>query len=119
MSQPTHQLDYAGPNTRNPAISAMAVLSMLLSIVEMPCVSGPIAKGLHLVDHLSFATCWLLLISPAIVLAVIALMRIKQSEGKLTGEEYCYFAFTFSGLWIALLAVGWWLFHDLAIGPRN
>ena len=107
------------PRKVAPQTSALAVLSMLAAICACPCTSVVLFARLQRFFHLNidlpvlgFNALTLL----ALLLAIMALVRIKRSNKSLQGEEYCYFAFSFCGVWIVLAIIMSYVFNSIQFG---
>ena len=114
-------LEYAS-GTRESRLSRLAVLTMLLSILSCPCLLGWLR---HLLESwrlpIPLPPIAAVVSAPVFVIAValLAWHRIFKSRGRLDGKEYCYFALTFSCLWLVVFSVGWLMVRNMRLGPRD
>jgi hypothetical protein len=101
-------LDYARPDSLNPRTSKLAVASMLAALADCPCVVAFIIQPLLIGSQLPWLTAWAISLLLIFVVALVALARIRRSNGMLQGVEYCNFAFCFCGCWTAMAIGAWW-----------
>jgi ABC-type sulfate transport system permease component len=102
--------------------SRLAVLSMLLSVLSCPCLTGWVVNEVRSRLRVPLpTTIELAFVAPlaVVLIAVAALRQIRASNGRLKGRDYAYFALTFCGLWLLTATCVWAAFRDFQLGPRD
>jgi len=119
MNEP---LDYADPRIKAPRTSALAVLSVVISVLACPFLSSVALAEAR--DRFGFsgrvvpeATVWVIVF--AMCIAGIALIRITRSESNLKGARYAYFAFALCAIWIGLNFLLDQLLGNMRFGPMD
>ena len=76
-----------------------------------------VRDALYLQTNIVVDIVWLSVI--AIIVAIIAIARIRLSKGALKGRAAAYFAIAISLAWLGRIFGTWQLFKDARLGPAN
>ena len=127
---PIRVIDYRNPSRNRiekslepppPPLSALTVTAMILSILCFPCLVSVVIRELQTWLQIRADGRSLLFAAPVLMafIALVAWARIERAPGRLRGKEFCYFAWTFCAIWLAILLCLWLTLRNMHFGPRD
>ncbi len=116
-------IEYASQTTSpSPRLSKLAVMTLLVSLLACPFLTGFIGHKLEEINFVGFGVARpavLALLMLSLILAVFALIRIRTSHGQLRGSDLAYYALALSVLWIALSFAIYFALRNAKFGPGD
>ena len=94
---------------------------MILSLLCFPCLVSVVIQELQAWLRIQADGRSVLFGAPVLVtlVALVAWARIERAPRKLRGKEFCYFAWTFCAIWLAILICLWLALRSMRFGPGD